>query len=144
MARDTKARHTLPIPEVDPHYHVHFPRPSPVPVLPTEAELERAEKRLEQTEERDRSTRRPGLLNTRQDKQNVKRTIHKLETAIESGKLKERDMYDAIMNLHLLQQSLKKMEHPGMHTASSDPAEAFEHALRIRRIVSRYLRQTGR
>jgi hypothetical protein len=135
-------RNTLPIPKMDLPYLVHVPRHSPLPAIPTEAELAKAEKRLEQTEDRDRSTRRPGGLNTRQDRQNIKRTISKLEAAIESGRLGERDMYDAIVNLHLLQTTIKKMEH-SVH-AASNPAEAFDHALRIRRIVSRYLRQMGR
>jgi hypothetical protein len=129
------ARVELPIPRLEYPFPVQrFPRPSPLPVMPTEAEMEKAEKRLELTQERDRSTVRP--RNERQDKQNIKRTIHKLETAIHSERLNERDMYDAIINLHLLNKALEGIEkNQRVHSAS----EAFEHALLIRRIVARYL-----
>jgi hypothetical protein len=135
MTSRKTARVTLPIPKMDHPVDVHFPRPSPLPVLPTEAELERAERRLEQTQDRERSTSRPPGRGSFREKQNLRRTIHKLETAIESGSLKERDMYDAITNLHLLNHALKQMDGRS-HTAS----QAFEHALLIQRIVERFLK----
>ena len=106
-----------------------------MPVLPTEADLAKAEKRLEQTELRDQQTMRPGLR-SRQDRQNVKRTIRRVEESIESGKLGERDLYDAIVNLHLLKHTLKGLE--GGHRNAA--VLAFENALLVQRIVARYLR----
>lgn len=75
---------------------------------------------------------RPGLR-SRQDTQNVKRTIRKLETDIESGKLDERELYDAIMNLHLLKYRLE-----GQKSAARFPVKAFEHALLVHRLVNRF------
>ena len=75
---------------------------------------------------------RPGLR-SRQDTQNVKRTIRKLETDIESGKLDERELYDAIMNLHLLKYRLE-----GQKSAARSPVKAFEHALLVHRLVNRF------
>jgi hypothetical protein len=79
----------------------HFPKPTPLPEMPTEAELDKAERRLRQTERNEHSTVRPGLKN--QDRsQNVKRLLHKMELDIASGRLNERDLYDTIVNYHLL------------------------------------------
>ena len=94
----------------------------------------RAERRLELTELRDQQTMRPGLRGQR-DSQSTKRIIRRLEDSIKSGKLGERDLYDAIMNLHLLRHTLKGAE--GHKNAA---VRAFEGALLVRRIVARYLR----
>lgn len=128
---DTEARVTLPIPRMRHQPPVHFPGPSPLPVLPTEADLAKAEKRLEQTQDRYRSTMRPGLKN---DTQGIKRTMRRLEQSIASGRLGERDLYDAIVNFHLLKKVLE-----GKKNAAFGPVRAFENVLLVHRIVTRYL-----
>ena len=131
---DDVALHTLPIPRLDRPRNVRVPRPSPLPVV-TEDDLEKAEKRLELTELRDLKTMRPGQRG-KQDRQNAKRLIRKLETSIESGQLNERDMYDAIVNLHLLKRTLAEQE-------SRHAAAAFEHALLAQRVVTRFVASLG-
>jgi hypothetical protein len=127
---DDVALHSLPIPRLDRPRDIRFPGPSPIPVV-TEADLEKAEKRMELTELRDLKTMRPGQRG-KQDRQNAKRLIHKLEMSIQSGQLNERDMYDAIVNLHLLKRTLAEQE-------SRHAAAAFEHALIAQRVVARFM-----
>ena len=104
---------------------VHLPRPSHLPKMPSEADLERAERQLELTENRSRSTMRPKTL--RQDRQNIKRTIARLQAVIDSGQLEERDLYDAIVNLHLLS---KVLSDSVTHSASMAQRVVVRYRLR--------------
>ena len=120
------ARAILPVPRMDRLPHVRVPKPSPLPILPTEAELARAEKRLDQTERREQQTMPPpGRRRKRQDLQGIKREIRKLERAIANDQMSERNMYNAVMNLHLLKRGLAK--------------QRTLHAAMCRRVVARFL-----
>jgi len=57
-----------------------------------------------------------------------------LETSIDKEDLSERDMYDAIVNLHLLSKALEGIEAKRVHTAS----QALSHARLVHRIVNRW------
>ena len=125
----------LPIPQLEHPFTVRIPRPSPLPAVPSEEALQEAEEQLERAIDRHRRTRRPGLKHRQDedgpDRHTLMRTIQRLRSDIDSGRLNERDTYDAIVNLHLLNKALADLE--GQKHAA--------HVVLVNRIVDLYLRR---
>lgn len=131
----------LPIPQLEHPFTVRIPRPSPLPAVPSEEDLQKVELQLERAIDRHRRTDRPGLKHRRDgdrpDLHTLKRTINRLQSDIDSGRLNERATYDAIINLHLLNKALADFEGQKQATGA---VWAFEHALLLERLVGRYLK----
>lgn len=85
---------------------LHLPPPGKLPADFSEEELEKAEKRMLQTEQHVLRTPRPPK---RQSKPELLRAINRIERQIDSGNLGERDLYDAIVNLSMMKETYQKM-----------------------------------
>lgn len=98
----------MPVPKPDRPFEVTFPRPGLLPRSLTPKEVDYIEQQLRKVERQDRTTglRLPKRL---QDRNRIRREIDKLERLIDSG-AKERELYDAIVNLQILRHALRDME----------------------------------
>lgn len=130
MSRDKRAKSTLPGP--GPQLHLHLPRPGRMPAPVLEEDLEKVQKRMEQTEKRDRGTARPlPMHELKHSKQRIRKLINRLEREIDAGKLEEWDMYNAIVNLSQAKETLLQLE---QKTASDTVAS---------KVAARYVADQG-